>query len=299
MTNLSTMSASPNIVQKRKTTGKFVERYEESIARGSQYFLLILLAVIFFLPIYGSLLTSVRSVPDILKNGSWALPETVEWQNLSTAFVKMLPYLRASLIVSLPSVAGTLLVATMAAYALSRMRFQGRVWMFLVIVSLSFVPIHTQLIPVFKLISFLGLHDTFEAQIIVHIMRHIPFAVLIMTNFFNTVPGELREAARIDGANEWTIFQRIYVPVARPAIAALVVLEFTWIWNDLLWGLVLTQSSDKKPVTVGILSFQGEYEIAYNMLAAGAVIAALPTLIVFLAFQKHFIRGMTMGSVKG
>ena len=275
------------------------DRYEEPVARAMQIGLLLLLALIFFLPIGGTLLTSVRSIPDITQNGAWAWPEVFQFDNLNKAFWQMLPYLKASFIITLPSVFGTLLVATMAGYALSRMRFRGRIWMFLVIVSLSFVPVHTQLIPVFRLMSGIGLHDTFLAQIIVHIMRHIPFAVLIMTNFFNTVPGELREAARIDGANEWKIFQRIYVPVARPAISALIVLEFTWIWNDLLWGLVLTQGADKRPVTVGILSFQGEYEIAYNMVASGAMIAALPTLAVFLIFQKHFIRGMTMGSVKG
>ena len=288
------------VAPKKRTDGtSLYERYEETAARTSQIGLLLLLALIFFLPIGGTLLTAIRSVPDITQNGAWAWPETFHFENLQQAFWQMLPYLKASVIITLPSVFGTLLVATMAGYSLSRMRFRGRIWMFLVIVSLSFVPVHTQLIPVFRLMSNIGLHDTFLAQIIVHVMRHIPFAVLIMTNFFNSVPGELREAARIDGANEWKIFQRIYVPVARPAISALVVLEFTWIWNDLLWGLVLTQGADKRPVTVGILSFQGEYEIAYNMVASGAVIAAIPTLAVFLIFQKHFIRGMTMGSVKG
>lgn len=279
--------------------GTLRERLEEPFMRGGQIGLLLLLATVFFLPVLGTLLTAVRTIPDITQNGAWALPSSYEWGNLGRAFIEMLPYLKASVIITLPSVAGTLLVSMMAGYALSRMRFQGRIWMFLVIVSLSFVPIHTQLIPVFRLMSDLGLHDTFISQIIVHIMRQIPFAVLIMTNFFNTVPGELREAGRIDGASEWTIFRRIYVPVARPALSALIVLEFTWIWNDLLWGLVLTQGAGKKPVTVGILSFEGEYEIAWNMVASGAVVAAIPTLAVFLAFQKHFIRGMTMGSVKG
>ncbi len=297
MTDMTTqISAAPQELINR---GTLRERLEEPFMRGGQIGLLLLLALVFFLPVLGTLLTAVRTIPDITQNGAWALPATYEWGNLGRAFIEMLPYLKASVIITLPSVAGTLLVSMMAGYALSRMRFQGRIWMFLVIVSLSFVPIHTQLIPVFRLMSDLGLHDTFAAQIIVHIMRQIPFAVLIMTNFFNTVPGELREAGRIDGASEWTIFRRIYVPVARPALSALVVLEFTWIWNDLLWGLVLTQGAGKKPVTVGILSFEGEYEIAWNMVASGAVVAAIPTLAVFLAFQKHFIRGMTMGSVKG
>lgn len=296
MTDMTTdITAARTVIDR----GTLRERIEEPLMRGGQIGLLLLLALVFFLPVLGTLLTAVRTIPDITQNGAWALPSSYEWGNLGTAFIEMLPYLKASVIITLPSVAGTLLVSMMAGYALSRMRFQGRIWMFLVIVSLSFVPIHTQLIPVFRLMSDLGLHDTFISQIIVHIMRQIPFAVLIMTNFFNTVPGELREAGRIDGASEWTIFRRIYVPVARPALSALIVLEFTWIWNDLLWGLVLTQGAGKKPVTVGILSFEGEYEIAWNMVASGAVVAAIPTLAVFLAFQKHFIRGMTMGSVKG
>ncbi|WP_435311555.1 carbohydrate ABC transporter permease [Primorskyibacter sedentarius] len=297
MTDMTTqISTAPQEIINR---GTLRERLEEPFMRGGQIGLLLLLSLVFFLPVLGTLLTAVRTIPDITQNGAWALPSSYEWGNLGRAFIEMLPYLKASVIITLPSVAGTLLVSMMAGYALSRMRFQGRIWMFLVIVSLSFVPIHTQLIPVFRLMSDLGLHDTFISQIIVHIMRQIPFAVLIMTNFFNTVPGELREAGRIDGASEWTIFRRIYVPVARPALSALIVLEFTWIWNDLLWGLVLTQGAGKKPVTVGILSFEGEYEIAWNMVASGAVVAAIPTLAVFLAFQKHFIRGMTMGSVKG
>lgn len=297
MTDMTTqISTAPQEIINR---GTLRERLEEPFMRGGQIGLLLLLSLVFFLPVLGTLLTAVRTIPDITQNGAWALPSSYEWGNLGRAFIEMLPYLKASVIITLPSVAGTLLVSMMAGYALSRMRFHGRIWMFLVIVSLSFVPIHTQLIPVFRLMSDLGLHDTFISQIIVHIMRQIPFAVLIMTNFFNTVPGELREAGRIDGASEWTIFRRIYVPVARPALSALIVLEFTWIWNDLLWGLVLTQGAGKKPVTVGILSFEGEYEIAWNMVASGAVVAAIPTLAVFLAFQKHFIRGMTMGSVKG
>ncbi|MCJ7874502.1 carbohydrate ABC transporter permease [Phaeobacter sp. J2-8] len=299
MTHVTTEMTNGSDAAQAIDRGSLRERFEEPVVRGSQILLLLLLALVFFLPVMGTLLTSVRTIPDITQNGAWALPSTYEWGNLGRAFIEMLPYLRASVIITLPSVAGTLMVAMMAGYALSRMQFRGRIWMFLVIVSLSFVPIHTQLIPVFRLMSDLGLHDTFISQIIVHIMRQIPFAVLIMTNFFNTVPGELREAGRIDGASEWTIFRRIYVPVARPALSALIVLEFTWIWNDLLWGLVLTQGAGKKPVTVGILSFEGEYEIAWNMVASGAVVAAIPTLAVFLAFQKHFIRGMTMGSVKG
>ncbi|HEV7277534.1 MAG TPA: carbohydrate ABC transporter permease [Devosiaceae bacterium] len=260
---------------------------------------LLLATFIFFVPILGSALTAVRTVGDILNNGAWALPQPFQPDNFLAAWRGLWPYFRASVIVTVPSIVGVLLIASMASYAISRLRFPGRLPIFFTLIALSFVPIQVQLIPIFKLFNAIGLFDTFYALIIVQIMRHVPFAVLVMTGFFNTVPSELREAAKVDGASEWTVYWRIFLPLARPALAALLVLEFTWIWNDLLWGLVLAQSNDKRPVTVGILTFQGEHTLSWPLIAAGAVTAALPTVLVFLMFQKHFIRGMTMGAVKG
>jgi multiple sugar transport system permease protein len=255
--------------------------------------------VIFAVPIVGTLLTAVRSIRDISINGAWSLPQPLVLTNLVDALGPMWPYLRASIVITVPSVIGVLLVASMASYAISRLRFTGRVAVFLTLITLSFVPVQTQLIPVFTLFNTIGLYNTYPGLIVVHIMRHIPFAILVLTSFFNTVPNELREAARVDGASEWTVYWRIFLPVARPALAALLVLEFTWIWNDMLWGLILTQSNDMRPVTVGVLTFRGEYALSWPMVASGAIIATLPTVLIFLLFQKHFIRGMTMGAVKG
>ncbi len=255
--------------------------------------------IIFFVPVVGTLLTTIRTIGDISINGAWNLPRPLVLTNFFDAGVAMLPYLRASVIITIPSIIGVLLVASMAAYAISRLHFRGRVPLFLTIITLSFVPVQTQLIPVFTMFNQIGLYDSYLALILVQIMRHIPFAVLVLTSFFNTVPSELREAARVDGASEWTVYWRIFIPVARPALSALLVLEFTWIWNDLLWGLILVQSNDMRPATVGVLTFQGEYALSWPMVASGAVIATLPTVIVFLLFQRHFIQGMTVGAVKG
>ena len=264
-----------------------------------RYSVLTVLAIIFFVPIFGTILTSLRTVKDISQNGAWTIPDAIIFDNLITALGRLIPNLQASALITIPAVLGTCLVAAMASYALSRLRFRGRVFIFLALVAGGFIPVHIQLIPVFKLMNAIGLYDTYTGLILTHIMRQIPISVLILTNFFNTVPPELREAARIDGASEFGTFFRIFLPLTRPALAALFIFLFTWIWNDLLWGLVLTQSPEMKPVTVGILSFQGEFAIEWPMLAAGAIIATLPTVVVFLAFQRHFIKGLTMGSVKG
>lgn len=286
------MIQSPTSAQRRSA-------FVGGIVRTLRVAFLSLATFIFFVPILGSILTSVRTVGDLLRNGAWNIPQPFAPQNYIDAFMSLLPYFRASAIVTVPSIFAVLLLSSMASYAISRLRFPGRMTLFLTLIALSFVPIQVQLIPIFTLFSQIGLFDTYWAIIIVQTMRHIPFAVLVMTSFFNTVPSELREAARVDGASEWTVYWRIFMPVARPALAALLVLEFTWIWNDLMWGLVLVQSNDLRPVTVGILTFQGEHTLSWALIAAGAVTAALPTVLVFLLFQKHFIKGMTMGSVKG
>jgi len=273
--------------------------YFSRILSMLRYGVLTVLAIIFFVPIFGTILTSLRTIKDISQNGAWTIPDAIIFDNLITAAGRLVPNLQASALITIPAVLGTCLVAAMASYALSRLRFRGRVVVFLGLVAGGFIPVHIQLIPVFKLMNAIGLYDTYTGLILTHIMRQIPISVLILTNFFNTVPGELREAARIDGASEFGTFFRIFLPLTRPALAALFIFLFTWIWNDLLWGLVLTQSPELKPVTVGILSFQGEFAIEWPMLAAGAIIATLPTVVVFLAFQRHFIKGLTMGSVKG
>lgn len=264
-----------------------------------RYSVLTALAAVFFVPIFGTLLTSIRTMEDISQNGGWSIPNALEFGNFSEAAGRIWPSFRASAITTVPAVIGACFIASMASYSLSQLRFRGRKFVFLAIVAGGFIPVHIQLIPVFKIMNAIGLYDSYLGLILVHMMRQMSISVLILTNFFNAVPKDLREAARIDGANEFQTFSRIFLPLTRPALAALFIFLFTWIWNDLLWGLVLTQSPDKQPVTASILSLQGEYALDWPLLSTGSLLATLPTVIVFLAFQRHFIKGLTMGSVKG
>ncbi|GAA3639438.1 carbohydrate ABC transporter permease [Microbacterium awajiense] len=259
----------------------------------------ILIAILFAIPIVGTFLISLRTQEDIAQNGPWALPESFSFDAYTFAFPELIPNFFASFVTTIPAVIVACLVGALAAYAISQFRFPGRKLIFLLLIAGGFIPIHVQLIPVFGIINALGLYDTYLGLILVHGMRNLGISVLILTNFFNAVPRDLRNAALIDGANEMQIFGRIFIPLTRPAFAALSIFLFTWVWNDLLWGLVLTQSDNMKPITAGIIAFQGEYQVDWPLVAAGSLLATLPTIIVFLVFQRHFIKGLTMGSVKG
>jgi ABC-type glycerol-3-phosphate transport system permease component len=170
---------------------------------------------------------------------------------------------------------------------------------FLFIVAGMFFPPQVILIPLFKLFNQMGLIDTLWPMIIVHTAMGIPICTLLMRNFFTAVPNALREAALVEGVNEWQILTRIALPISLPAIAVLATLQFTWIWNDFLWPLIFTQSDDVRTVMLGMVFLRGQYSVAWGVQGALALLASLPTLIVFLFFQRYFIRGMTMGAVKG
>ena len=162
-----------------------------------------------------------------------------------------------------------------------------------------FFPPQIVLIPLFRLFNRLGLLDTLWSMIIVHIAMGIPICTLLMRNFFATVPGALREAAIVEGASEWRVLTGVALPVSLPALAVLGTLQFTWIWNDFLWPLIFTQSDDKRTIMLGIVSLRGQYTVAWGVQGALSLLASLPTLLVFLFFQRYFIAGMTMGAVKG
>jgi ABC-type glycerol-3-phosphate transport system permease component len=136
-------------------------------------------------------------------------------------------------------------------------------------------------------------------MIIVHIAFGIPICTLIMRNFFSTIPNAIRESAVIDGANELQILTRVMLPLALPALAVLATLQFTWIWNDFLWPIIFTQSDKWKTIMVGLVALKGQYSVAYGVQGAMALIASIPTLLIFIFFQRYFIRGLTLGAVKG
>ena len=262
---------------------------------------LTLLALLFLMPTLGVILSALKSTRDIAFGTLWAIPRTLDLSNFAVALShpSVKHYFINTFLVAAPATAGSIALGTLAGYVFSKLPFRGSELLFIVIVSGMFFPPQIVLIPLFRMFNRLGLLDTLWPMIIVHIAMGIPICTLLMRNFFATVPGALREAAIVEGASEWRVLTGVALPISLPALAVLGTLQFTWIWNDFLWPLIFTQSDHKRTIMLGIVSLRGQYTVAWGVQGALSLLASLPTLLVFLFFQRYFIAGMTMGAVKG
>ena len=189
-------------------------------------------------------------------------------------------------------------LSAMAGFALGVYKFRSNIWVFFMFVAGNFVPFQILMVPVRDLTLDLGLYNTKTGLVLFHIAFQTGFCTLFMRNFIRALPFPLIEAARVEGVAEWRIFWFIVLPLMKPALAALAVLVFTFIWNDYFWAIVLTQGPGAQPVTAGITSFNAQYRAAYHLMSAGSIVAALPPVLMFFLMQKHFIAGLTLGAVK-
>ncbi len=264
---------------------------------------LTVLLILFMAPVYGAIVTAFKSQAEVTAGGYWSPPTSLAGENFARV---MNPddgnlglYLQNSLLLTIPASVFSIGLGTLAGYGLGKYKFRGDGVLFVFIVAGMFLPPQIALIPVFRLMNDIGLYDTLWAVIIIHTAFGIPICTLVMRNFFQVVPTALREAALIDGANEYSIFLRIMLPLTLPALAVLATLQFTWIWNDFLWPFILTQRAESRTVMVGILNLTGQYSVDWGGQAAASLIGSLPTLFIFVFFQRYFIRGLTLGAVKG
>jgi multiple sugar transport system permease protein len=264
------------------------------------YLFIVPLLFIWLIPIFMTLLTAVRSLDDITLNGPFSWPSEIELQNFNQAWNQggLSKYMTNSFIVTIPALLICLSLASMAGFALARFNFRGNLLIYFTFVGGSLLPFQILMLPVYRLSNTLNLYDTYWALIIFHGAFQIGFCTFVLRNFIRTIPGEIFDAARIDGASEFRIYRQHVLPLTLPAIAALATLEFTWIFNDYLWALILVQQDDLKPVTTGLASLRGEYIQAYNVQFAGTLIAVVPTVLLFIFLQRYFIQGLTMGSGK-
>jgi len=262
---------------------------------------LTVLALLFLAPTAGVLLSSVKTTREIALGALWSIPADPYLGNYAEVLANpaVHRYLLNTVLVSAPATVASIALGALAGYVFAKLPFRGSNLLFLVIVSGMFFPPQVILIPLFRLFNAMNLIDTLWPLIVIHTAMGIPICTLLMRNFFATVPNALREAAILEGANEWQVLITVALPLSLPALAVLATLQFTWIWNDFLWPLIFTQSDEKRTIMLGIVNLRGQYSVAWGVQGALSLIASLPTLIVFLFFQRYFIKGMTMGAVKG
>ena len=271
------------------------------IARGSYRIILYVTLIVWMLPLAGVFLTSFRSLADINSGNYWGWPtEFALVENYTQVFTvtPMIQYFLNSLVITIPTVLGTLLLSSLAGYSLAKHRFRGNFLIFALFIAGNFVPAQILMIPVRNLTLNLGVYDTKLALILFHTSFQIGFCTFFLRGFIKELPHELVESARIEGASEFIVYWKIILPLIMPALAALAVLEFTFIWNDYFWALVLVQGDEARPVTLGIQALRGRWTASWHLISAGSIVAALPPVVLFFILQKHFITGLTMGAIK-
>ncbi len=271
-----------------------------SFYRGFVFAIVLVVAVFWVVPVLAALLTSVRSYDDLLMHGFFAWPRKIIAENFGDAWVqgKVGKYLFNSFRITLPALGLMLFFSSLTAFALARFRFRGQKIIYLLYVGGMLLPFQVLLLPVFRLHSFLGIYDTHLGLIAFHTAFQLGFCTFVLRNYMLTVPGDILEAARIDGCSEFRIYWRIMMPLTVPALAALATLEFTWIFNDYLWAIVLLRTSELYPVNAGLSVLQGQWRMDWAVMVSGALLAAVPTIAVFIFLQRYFIEGLTLGSSK-
>ena len=258
--------------------------------------------VLWLLPIIAVAMTSIRGPMDLANGNYWGIPSQFHLvQNYRDVFghTPMGRYLLNSLLVSIPTVIGAVGLSCLAGYALGVHKFKLNLLVFFMFVGGNFVPFQILMVPVRDFSLRLGLYNTMTGLVLFHVSFQTGFCTFFMRNFIRHLPRELVEAARVEGANDWQIFHRIVLPLVRPAIAALSVLIFTFIWNDYFWATVLIQGDKAMPVTAGLYSLNGQWVAQWHLVSAGSMVAALPPVAIFFLMQRHFIAGLTLGATKG
>lgn len=276
------------------------DRSKIQLRRGIIFLALLIATLVWLVPIFVAVLTAFRTNDDILTHGFLSFPKALSLKSFAAAWERggLHRFIPNSFIITIPSLALTILLSSLSAYALARFKFRLRKLVFFTFVGGMMLPFQILLLPVFKQADALGIYDSYWALIAIHTAFQLGFCTFVLRNYMITVPGQIMEAAVIDGCGEFRIYWQIMLPLVLPAFAALATLEFTWIFNDYLWALILVQTSAKMPVTAGLAILQGQYVQDWTVIVAGALIATVPTVAVFVFLQRYFIEGLTMGSSK-
>jgi N-acetylglucosamine transport system permease protein len=277
-------------------------RFGDWTFNGVAHTLLIIWAAMVIFPFLWMIVTSFKTDPEILFS-PWNFPDTIQWNNFSRAWneARIGRYFVNSFIVIIPSLAGTLLVSAMAAYVLARFDFPGRRILYYVFMAGLMFPVFLALVPLFFLVQDLHMTATYRGLILVYIAYSLPFTIFFLTGFFRTLPTEVAEAALVDGASQYRIFFNIMLPMAAPGLIAMGIFNFLGQWNQFLLPLVLMPDENKYVLSQGLafLAIQQGYANDYSALFAAMTITMIPTLIVYILFQRRLESGLTAGALKG
>ena len=277
-------------------------------SRIAIYALLVLFAIIFLVPVYVMLSSSLKSfveVQDLSK--MWSLPETIQFESFKAAWSGipekglrgLNKNLLNSILLTIPATIISSVLGSLNGYVLSKWKFPGANVIFYLLLFGMFIPYQSILIPLTQTLAFIGLGGTLWGLILVHVVYGIPITTLIFRNYYAEVPTEMIEAARIDGAGILGIYRYVMFPISLPGFVVVIIWQFTNIWNEFLFAVTTLQNPELQPITVALRNLAGSQIKEWNVVMAGTLIAAIPTLLLYIILGRYFIRGLLAGSVKG
>ncbi|AFZ68600.1 carbohydrate ABC transporter permease [Deinococcus peraridilitoris] len=267
-------------------------------SRPLLYLGLALAALFFLLPVYLLVITALKSPQFISLDTTWQWPRTLNWASFADAWTKVSGGLRNSLVLAVSATAISALLGSLNGYVLSKWAFRGSNLIFALMLFGMFIPYQAVLIPLFQFIKSIGLYGSVWGLVFVHVVYGLPITTLIFRNYYAEVPDALMEAARIDGAGFWGIYRSVIFPLSVPGFVVVIIWQFTQAWNEFLFGVTLTNPASQ-PITVALAQLAGGQAVSWNLPMAGAILTAIPTLLVYMVLGRYFVRGLLAGSVKG
>ena len=256
-------------------------------------------SLFFVLPVYVMLATSLKSLSEAQTTGMWSLPQMLTFEAYRLAGAKLGPGLLSSLLLTIPATLLSSLLGSLNCYCLSKWKFRGSNTLFTLVLFGMFIPYQSVLIPLVKFLQTVGLYNSIPGLILTHVIYGVPITTLIFRNYYATIPDELIEAARIDGAGLLPTYWYVFLPISLPSFVVVAIWQFTNIWNEFLFAVTLTNNPAVQPVTVALQNLSGSMISQWNIQMAGALIASFPTLLVYIVLGRYFVGGLMAGSLKG
>lgn len=282
-----------------------------TVGRITIYALLVIFSIVFLIPVYMVLVTSFKSLGEVDLTTMWRLPVSLDFSSFGAALSELSPNFGNSLILVVPATALSAMIGSLNGYVLSKWRFPGANIIFPLMLFGMFIPYQAILIPLVQFLSqikiiynpangqWVSLYGSIWGLILVHVVYGIPITTLIFRNYYAEVPNEMIEAGAMDGAGFWRLYWDVVLPISLPGFVVVIIWQFTQIWNEFLFAVTLIVNPSSQPITVALQNISGSQIVAWNIQMAGAFLAALPTLLVYILLGRYFIRGLLAGSIKG
>jgi glucose/mannose transport system permease protein len=256
------------------------------------------LAALVLVPVYVMVAAGFKPAAQADASHMWELPQTLDFSGFTGAWTALGPNFTNSLMIAVPATIISSLIGAMNGYVFAKMPFRGHNVVFVLMLLGMFIPYQVILVPMVRFLQEVSLYGTLQGLILVHVIYGIPITTLIFRGYYSQIPTDLVHAAHVDGATHLQVFRRIMLPLSLPGFVVCGIFQFTNIWNDFIFGITVVPNPEQQPITVALNNLSGNFSVDWNVVMAGAVLAAIPTALIYIFLGRYYVRGLTAGSVK-